>query len=1320
MRTALRVHNPTANHRLQSVPVRARNFPAPLEPQLSTAQRKVLQKLRWGPAKELMYRGDAADATVRTLASPALALGSPGGPEEAVSAVIRFTQTNKELFLLSNPAQELAVTTIDAIDGSGYVVRLQQRYDGIPVWPSEIIGNVSETGVLTVIAGSYIPTPSLASTQPSIEKAEAIEVALARGGFPAAAQGLTTEAKLVVFGDKGNVPELAYHVTMETPDERRSTFVSAVTGLVLLSYSEICDASATGSGVDLLGATRTLNVSTSGASYVLKDTSKAMYVPATGKGAISIYDAGEVATSSPPIGGSANLNGGYVPAAVSAAYNLSRVYDFYAGALSRISFDNLGADVIAVVRARNADGTTLSNAFWNSHFLTFGSGDRYPAALDVVAHEFTHAVTGSTAQLVYQGESGALNESFSDIMGEACEGYMTGAADWLVGTSLLRPSRSLSAPALFGQPASMSGYVRTTNDNGGVHMNSGIPNHAFYLLAEGLEGGGIGITAARDIFYRALRTKLTSRSTFYDLRSACVLAAGELYGAGEIQAQKTGQAFDAVEIYDAASVAEPQDLTPVSGADAYLFVYKELDGNSYLKRREAARGDGSALVPISAQPVSVSTRVSITADGSTAVFVSATHDLVAVGTDGSFDERARAPGVFNSVSISADGKYLAAIARDPTTGRAANKLFFVNRDDGVSQAIDLYAPSMDGPSGLQLIAVDEVDLSPDGQIALFDGLASTTLGDGTMIKGWSIFAVDLQTLSIYSLAGPYAGIDIGNPSFGRVSSGRALLEFNSPTSSGVIAVDLLHGAVATVSSYSPGSIYYAYPRYSAADDFVVFTNDYFDFGSLSYQPRVARISLQPDKITPKGVSSVLNAPAYSGLSYRRGVFAGPPLLTVSVLATSIGKGQSTAFRISRIGGDQAIRVPVLFKATGTARPGIDFNPVPLGVDLPAGSSFVDVPISTASTVSPGTRTVTMALDRTSYYLISGDGQAVLAINGPPEIVVAPESQFIVQGGTAVFNVGFIGGGVTFQWYHDGTMIAGATSATLSLANVQKGSAGSYWCVLTNTAGSTSTSAVALSVTPAAYLSNLSVRASLPAGETLITGFVVEGGAKPVLVRAAGPALNRYGITGCSDPGLKLFNAINTLVGENDDWDMSLASVFGDLGAFQFDVGSKDAAFMPSFNGPHTVHVSGAATGLVLVEAYDAGSNDGRALVNVSARYHVGTGSEILIAGIVVAGEGSRQVLLRAVGPKLATYGVADILSDPKLEVYRDGTLIGSNDNWASSLESTFSVVGAFPLETGSKDAAMVLELAAGRPYTIQVSGANGGSGEALVEVYALP
>jgi hypothetical protein len=139
---------------------------------------------------------------------------------------------------------------------------------------------------------------------------------------------------------------------------------------------------------------------------------------------------------------------------------------------------------------------------------------------------------------------------------------------------------------------------------------------------------------------------------------------------------------------------------------------------------------------------------------------------------------------------------------------------------------------------------------------------------------------------------------------------------------------------------------------------------------------------------------------------------------------------------------------------------------------------------------------------------------------------------------------------------------------------------------------------------------------------------------------------------------------------------------------------------------------------VLVEAYDLGSTTTPRLVNLSARHWVGTGADVLIAGFVVAGSGTKQVLIRAVGPTLTNFGVAGALVDPQLEVLDgSGRVLGSNDNWSSSLSATFSQVGAFPLATGGRDAATLITLPAGAGYTVKVSGVNNTTGEALIEVY---
>ena len=132
-----------------------------------------------------------------------------------------------------------------------------------------------------------------------------------------------------------------------------------------------------------------------------------------------------------------------------------------------------------------------------------------------------------------------------------------------------------------------------------------------------------------------------------------------------------------------------------------------------------------------------------------------------------------------------------------------------------------------------------------------------------------------------------------------------------------------------------------------------------------------------------------------------------------------------------------------------------------------------------------------------------------------------------------------------------------------------------------------------------------------------------------------------------------------------------------------------------------------------------GSSTSLRLANISTRVQVGTGANILITGAVLVGQGTKRYLVRAVGPTLGGFGVAGVLADPKVEVYSGNTKIAENDNWDAALSSTFSSAGAFALAAGSRDAALTVTLGAGN-YTFQVSGVNGTSGVALVEVYELP
>jgi len=249
-------------------------------------------------------------------------------------------------------------------------------------------------------------------------------------------------------------------------------------------------------------------------------------------------------------------------AAVDEAFDgLGATFEFLWDAFGRNSLDGAGGPLLATVHY----GRDYDNAFWNGERMVFGDGDGevftgFTASLTVIAHELAHGVVEDEGGLLYQGQSGALNESIADVFGALAEQHHLGQtadqASWLIGAEIFtdavqgRALRSLAAPGtaydddVLGkdpQPAHMSDYVQTRDDNGGVHINSGIPNHAFYLAATAL--GGRAWERAGVIWYRALTSgTLSSTADFTAFARATLAAAVAEYGeeSEETDAVRTG------------------------------------------------------------------------------------------------------------------------------------------------------------------------------------------------------------------------------------------------------------------------------------------------------------------------------------------------------------------------------------------------------------------------------------------------------------------------------------------------------------------------------------------------------------------------------------------------------------------------------------------------------------------------------------------------------------------------------------------------------------------------------------------------------------
>ena len=247
-------------------------------------------------------------------------------------------------------------------------------------------------------------------------------------------------------------------------------------------------------------------------------------------------------------------------------------YDLYYAVYGRNSVDNHGLKLTSTVHYQK----NYDNAFWNGEQMVYGDGDdglppaqrlfnRFTISVDVIGHELTHGVTQYEANLNYSDQSGALNESISDVFGSLVKQYKlqqtADQADWLIGQGLLTSNvkgvalRSMKAPGaayndpVLGkdpQPDSMSGYVNTTDDNGGVHINSGIPNRAFYETA--VEIGGFAWQKAGTIWYKTLTDKLTITSNFQDAANLTFQTAGEIYGVGSLEQNAVAKGWQTVGI----------------------------------------------------------------------------------------------------------------------------------------------------------------------------------------------------------------------------------------------------------------------------------------------------------------------------------------------------------------------------------------------------------------------------------------------------------------------------------------------------------------------------------------------------------------------------------------------------------------------------------------------------------------------------------------------------------------------------------------------------------------------------------------------------
>lgn len=881
--------------------------------------------------------------------TPALSTGA-STTDRKKQAAMQFFQRERALFGLADPDEELKFRSASA-DALGHThLRFDQYYRTLRVFGAQLVTQFDSSGNLLSVNGAYAVFPRKFSAKAVVGARQAEAIARNRVAAPGSANLAGPSELLVYIGRKE--PRLVWRVRVdEGPASLWSVFVDAISGNVLAEYNEVQSGNVSVVLPDLLGEQKAVNLweeepdadSYPDGVYAV-DTTKPMYDGGSNppdldssQGVIVVFNAfDQPATSNPdsipPVSIVGNgTTDGFLADAVSALHGLSATYDYFNDVHGRNSLDGVGGSLKAIVRF----GQDYQNAVYLSdqQMMIFGTGDLYAAALDVVAHEMTHGVISTTAGLVYLNQSGALNEAFADIFGEMVEGRINGTADWIIGTRLNQPIRNMADPGAFSCggipcPTRMSEYVFTSADNGGVHTNSGIVNRAFYLLAEGLDGG-IGTSIAEAIFYRALTTKLVPLSEFIDLRLAVIASAEELYGEGSNQAVRAAEAFDAVEIFDSTPNPAPDPFPGSSGSeDSTLFLFVDPGtGLLQLGRRETALGDPAQGSFLAAVPVNAA-RPAVSGDGTVAAFVDSTNDICLIDTAAPGSEECLGfPGLVYSVAMSPDASLFGFVFLDGL-GNPTNQITVIDVETGADTTYQLVAPLVDGASAVEIVQADQMEIAASNRYLFYDALNSIEVDGGT-VGVWSIYALDLATGATLVIVPPILGLDIGYPNLAQTSDFHLVFDVLDAVSGGntVYAGDLMSGALQPIVNTSTWSI----PGYTGDDRAIVYSE--LDAAAAT-GTSLYRVLLADDRITPaSGVEPWLQDADFNAM-YRRGSFSGP----VSVDLNVSGVLRGTQFDV---GDSPTYEVNVKNEGTETAT-GVELVVRhPSGLELDAGPNGTD-------------------------------------------------------------------------------------------------------------------------------------------------------------------------------------------------------------------------------------------------------------------------------------------------------------------------------------------------------------------------------------------
>jgi bacillolysin len=773
--------------------------------------------------RDLQMAGNGTIAFISGDLGRAGQLKSATGPALTIQSSLKKAQALRDLSLAQNwletfapaikinqPAAEFSLNRYESDDLGMRHLRLQQSYRGVPVWGNELYVHLDATDQVYAVNGRYAPTPAgIDPDAAGIDGTQALQLSrtflsglnLLRDIPADLKQTLClTEptSEKVIWIDSQGTAHLVWQVDMyANVRDWYTLFIDASSGAVLHTMNNTKNEGAVdASGLDLTNSTRSFRAyEDTGTFSMLSDINElsgsASVLPDSPTGGLLMIDLRNTdpsETASFYMVNSSSRTSWPDKSAVSAIYNLGLVYNYWKNTFGRRAIDNAASTILAVVNVTEKN-QPMDNAYWNGRAMFYGNGDvnftPLAEALDVTAHEVMHGVTDYTANLIYQDQSGALNESMSDFFAA-----MVDRNNWLIGEDIMKPGkgiaiRDIANPAnpavLSPEPVNMDQYIYTSQDNGGVHINSGIPNRAGYLVAN-----SIGRDKAEKIYYRAMSSYLTRQSQFLDARKGLEQSAIDLYGSGaELNAVKA--AFDAVGVTDSGpNPGGPgaNDVLATTGGSQWIaFVRTDLQVGLY-----DVSGNTDYFLPgIRVMNKSGGlTQFTATADGRYLYFIDENGVLARVDLSGlpsSYNYETldnvyiNSPGDLWSAAVSRDGQYVAL------TSNYLNDNHVYLYLGGSLYSIPLDIPTtQEGISASTIQFPDVINWSPNTKYPklAFDAFNKITLASGDVRTWWSIGEIDFSgnQFKLYSLLPPQAdGMNVGNVQYSSTDPDRIAFSF---------------------------------------------------------------------------------------------------------------------------------------------------------------------------------------------------------------------------------------------------------------------------------------------------------------------------------------------------------------------------------------------------------------------------------------------------------------------------------------------------------------------------------------------------------------